>query len=64
MGTTEIWDELPAEECQKMYVEMAAKLPVGRVANALEVAESYLYVMRETFGTGQVIVVDGGGVLI
>ena len=64
MGTTEIWDELPAEECQKMYAEMAAKLPVGRVANALQVAESYLYLTGKTFGTGQVIVVDGGGVLI
>ena len=64
MVTTEMWDELPAEERQKMYAEMAAKLPVGRVANALEVAETYLYLMRQTFSTGQVIVVDGGGVLI
>jgi len=64
MVTTEMWDEIPVDDRQKMYEDMAAKLPVGRVATALEVAESYLYLMRQTFSTGQVIVVDGGGVLI
>ena len=34
-------------------------LPVGRVGEASDIAEAYLYLMRERFSTGQVIAVDG-----
>jgi NAD(P)-dependent dehydrogenase (short-subunit alcohol dehydrogenase family) len=64
MTKTEMWDELPTENRESMYREMAAKLPVGRVAEPLEVAETYLHLMRQTYSTGEVIVVDGGGVLV
>jgi NAD(P)-dependent dehydrogenase (short-subunit alcohol dehydrogenase family) len=47
-----------------MYREMAAKLPIRRVADPLEVAETYLHLMRQTYSTGQTIVVDGGSVLV
>ena len=39
-------------------------LPVGRVGEADDLAETYLYLMRERFSTGTMIVVDGGGVLV
>jgi NAD(P)-dependent dehydrogenase (short-subunit alcohol dehydrogenase family) len=29
-----------------------------------EIAEAYLYLMRQTYGTGQVVVVDGGAMLV
>lgn len=64
MTKTEMWDELPTENRESMYREMAAKLPIGRVADPLEVAETYLYLMRQTYSTGQVIVVDGGSVFV
>jgi NAD(P)-dependent dehydrogenase (short-subunit alcohol dehydrogenase family) len=64
MTNTEMWDELPTENRESMYREMAAKLPVGRVAEPLEVAETYLHLTRQTYSTGEVIVVDGGGVLL
>jgi NAD(P)-dependent dehydrogenase (short-subunit alcohol dehydrogenase family) len=64
MTKTEMWDGLPVENRESMYREMAAKLPVGRVAEPLEVAETYLHLMRQTYSTGEVIVVDGGGVLV
>lgn len=64
MTITEMWDELPTENRESMYREMAARLPVGRVAGPLEVAETYLYLMRQTYSTGEVIVVDGGSVLV
>ena len=64
MTKTEMWDELPLENRESMYREMAAKLPVGRVAKPSEVAETYLYLMRQTYSTGEVIVVDGGSVLV
>jgi NAD(P)-dependent dehydrogenase (short-subunit alcohol dehydrogenase family) len=37
---------------------------VGRVGEASDIAEAYLYLMRERFSTGQVITVDGGTVLV
>jgi NAD(P)-dependent dehydrogenase (short-subunit alcohol dehydrogenase family) len=37
---------------------------VGHVADAQEVAEGYLYLMRQTFVTGQTLVIDGGGFLV
>jgi NAD(P)-dependent dehydrogenase (short-subunit alcohol dehydrogenase family) len=37
---------------------------VGHVADAQEVAEGYLYLMRQTFVTGQTLAIDGGGLLV
>ena len=40
------------------------RLPVGHVADAQEVAEGYLYLMRHTIVTDQTLVIDGGGLLV
>ena len=53
--------KLCARRCHR---DAAQRLPVGRVGEADELAETYLYLMREGFSTGQVIVVDGGAVLV
>jgi NAD(P)-dependent dehydrogenase (short-subunit alcohol dehydrogenase family) len=47
-----------------LYHATAERLPVGRVGNVGEIAEAYLYLMRQSYSTGQVLVVDGGGVLV
>jgi NAD(P)-dependent dehydrogenase (short-subunit alcohol dehydrogenase family) len=39
-------------------------LPVGRVGEPEDLAETYLYLMRERFSTGAMIVVDGGSTLV
>jgi NAD(P)-dependent dehydrogenase (short-subunit alcohol dehydrogenase family) len=44
-----------------LYQQMADRLPVG---DAAEIAQAYLYLMRQTYSTGQVLVVDGGAVLV
>ena len=46
-----------------MYSRFAAALPTGYIGEAEDIAETYLYLMQERFSTGQMIVVDGGGVL-
>jgi NAD(P)-dependent dehydrogenase (short-subunit alcohol dehydrogenase family) len=46
------------------YRQMKEKLLVGHVGEAEEIAETYLYLMRQSYGTGQAIVVDGGGALV
>ena len=53
-----------ARSKRAMYRDIGRKLPVGRVGEADDLAEAYLYLMRESYSTGQVIVVDGGAVLV
>jgi NAD(P)-dependent dehydrogenase (short-subunit alcohol dehydrogenase family) len=61
---TDMWNQLPQEDREGLYRDVGAKLLTGRVGEADEVAETYLYLMRQTFSTGQVVTVDGGGVLV
>jgi NAD(P)-dependent dehydrogenase (short-subunit alcohol dehydrogenase family) len=61
---TDMWNQLSQEDREGLYRDVGAKLLTGRVGEADEVAETYLYLMRQTFSTGQVVTVDGGGVLV
>jgi NAD(P)-dependent dehydrogenase (short-subunit alcohol dehydrogenase family) len=60
---TPLWAGMSETDREALYRETAAGLPVGHVGTAAEVAEAYLYLMRQTYGTGQVLVVDGGATL-
>ena len=61
---TPLWRDIPEEDREAMYGAVGAKLPVGRVGEAAEVAETYVFLMRQGFATGQTFVIDGGGVLV
>ncbi|OON68186.1 SDR family oxidoreductase [Hymenobacter sp. CRA2] len=61
---TDLWAPLPAAEREALYAQTGQRLPVGRVGEAADVAQTYLYLLRERFSTGQTIVVDGGAVLV
>jgi NAD(P)-dependent dehydrogenase (short-subunit alcohol dehydrogenase family) len=61
---TPLWREMPEEARESLYASEARRLPVGHVADAQEIAEGYLYLMRQTFVTGQTLVIDGGGLLV
>lgn len=54
---------MPAADRQAPYQQTAEKLPVGHVGEAAEIAEAYLYLMRQTYSTGQGLIADGGAVL-
>ena len=58
-----LWATMPAADRQALYQQTAEKLPIGHVGEAAEIAEAYLYLMRQTYSTGQVLIVDGGAVL-
>ena len=61
---TPLWDSMSEEAREALYRSQAETLLVGHVAQAEEIAEAYLYLMRQTFGTGQTLVLDGGGLLV
>ena len=57
-----------SEQVQTMGEDMikrfTANLPLPRGGTVEEAAEAYLYLMRATYVTGQVVRVDGGGSLV
>jgi NAD(P)-dependent dehydrogenase (short-subunit alcohol dehydrogenase family) len=61
---TNLWQNMSAPDRERLYESVGNSLPVGRVGEASEVAQAYLFLMQEGFGTGQTVVVDGGTVLV
>jgi NAD(P)-dependent dehydrogenase (short-subunit alcohol dehydrogenase family) len=61
---TNLWQNMNAAERERLYESVGKNLPVGRVGEARDVAQAYLFLMQEEFSTGQTLVVDGGTVLV
>jgi NAD(P)-dependent dehydrogenase (short-subunit alcohol dehydrogenase family) len=61
---TDLWSNVPEAARRQMFADAAAKLPVGRIGKAADIAEHYLGFLRGAYVTGQSLVVDGGGVLV
>jgi NAD(P)-dependent dehydrogenase (short-subunit alcohol dehydrogenase family) len=51
-------------EREHFYESVGNRLPVGRVGEPRDIAQTYMYLMQEGFGTRQTVVVDGGSVLV
>jgi NAD(P)-dependent dehydrogenase (short-subunit alcohol dehydrogenase family) len=60
---TPMWRDMPEEAREALYASEAKRLPVGHVAEPAEIAQGYLYLMRQTYVTGQTLYIDGGGLL-
>ncbi|KAF8592904.1 NAD(P)-binding protein, partial [Ceratobasidium sp. AG-I] len=61
---TEMTQKVPPELRKAMLEKAQNTFPVGRVGTPDEVAEAYMFAMKCQYLTGQVITVDGGGVLV
>jgi NAD(P)-dependent dehydrogenase (short-subunit alcohol dehydrogenase family) len=61
---TPLWANMAETDRAALYQRISDRLPVGHVGDAAEIAQAYLYLMRQTYSTGQVLVVDGGAVLV
>ena len=64
MVRTDLWRDMSEQGRNELFEKVGQMLPVGRVGEPEDLAQAYLYLMRERFSTGAVIVVDGGGVLV
>lgn len=60
---TELWDGMDKEKKAAMFKALEANVPVGRVATAGDVAELYLYFMKDKNVTG-VMCSSNGGVML
>ena len=64
MVRTNLWSDMPDADRDAMYEHVASGLPVKRIGEAEDIALTYLYLMKQPFSTGQVIIADGGYVLV
>jgi NAD(P)-dependent dehydrogenase (short-subunit alcohol dehydrogenase family) len=60
---TPLWRDMTSADRDALYASESRRLPVGHVASAEEIAQGYLYLMRQSFVTGQTLAIDGGGLL-
>jgi NAD(P)-dependent dehydrogenase (short-subunit alcohol dehydrogenase family) len=61
---TALWSGMTDADREAMYVERAKSLPVGRVGEGSDIAETFLYLMKSGFTTGQIVVIDGGALIV
>jgi NAD(P)-dependent dehydrogenase (short-subunit alcohol dehydrogenase family) len=61
---TPLWSAMSATDRDALYRQTGERLLVGHVGAVDEIAQAYLYLMQQTYGTGQVLRVDGGGGLV
>ena len=61
---TNLWQNMNSSEREQLFESVGKRLPVGRVGEAHDIAQAYLFLMQEGFSTGQTVVVDGGTVLV
>ncbi|WP_157857444.1 SDR family oxidoreductase [Streptomyces yerevanensis] len=63
MIDTPLWSFLPDDARAGLFEQTAAGTPVGRIGQPDDVAVSVLHLLQNTFATGAVLHVDGGGTL-
>lgn len=57
---TPFWRDMPAEQLAATQQRFARSIPLGRTATIDELAGAYLFLMQNTFITGQHLAIDGG----
>ncbi len=57
---TDVWNNVPAERLAKMTVG----LPLPQAGDPADVAQAYVYLMKGGYTTGQILIVDGGLMLV
>ncbi|TVY42021.1 Short-chain dehydrogenase/reductase [Lachnellula subtilissima] len=61
---TELWKDYPEEVKQGFFKEFSDKVPTGHVGKPEEVAECYLWLMKDTNATGVIADSSSGSLLV
>jgi NAD(P)-dependent dehydrogenase (short-subunit alcohol dehydrogenase family) len=64
MARTALWNNIPETDREAMFSDHGSKLLTGHIGEPAEIAQAFLYLLKGSFTTGQILVVDGGGVLV
>jgi NAD(P)-dependent dehydrogenase (short-subunit alcohol dehydrogenase family) len=60
---TPIYAGMSEEQRSNLFNAIAQQLPVGRVAQPEDIAAAYVYLAKNGFTTGTVVLIDGGALL-
>lgn len=55
---------MDAKERESFYSAVAGTLLVNHMGEATDIAQAFIYLREQTFGTGQNMVIDGGVLLV
>jgi NAD(P)-dependent dehydrogenase (short-subunit alcohol dehydrogenase family) len=61
---TNLWNSMSDTDRESLYTNVGNALLLKRVGEAEDIAFTFIYMMKQQFGTGQVITVDGGALLV
>ncbi len=61
---TNLWSNMPEADRHAFYNNVGQAMPLQRVGEAEDLAETYLHLLRQTWATGQSVIIDGGAVLV
>ncbi|GAA4499661.1 SDR family oxidoreductase [Gluconacetobacter tumulicola] len=61
---TELWREMDELERDQLYKGASENLLVRHVGEVHEIAQTYIYLMNQTYVTGQTMITDGGASLV
>lgn len=61
---TNLWNGMTEEQRTEFYKDIGDSLLMKRVGESDEIAQAFIYLMRQSFTTGQILTVDGGTVLV
>jgi NAD(P)-dependent dehydrogenase (short-subunit alcohol dehydrogenase family) len=61
---TNLWSSMTEGDRENLYRTVGDSLLVKRVGEGEDIAQAFLYLMKQSFGTGQNLVIDGGAVLV
>lgn len=63
VAQTPRWNAMAAIDREALY-KSAERQPVSRAGTADDIAAAYIYLMENTYATGNILKVDGGGALV
>lgn len=61
---TSLWDSMSEEQRTGLFKTMEETLLLKRVGQATDIASAFVYLMKQQFGTGQNLTIDGGTLLV
>jgi NAD(P)-dependent dehydrogenase (short-subunit alcohol dehydrogenase family) len=61
---TDLWDAMSETGRNNFYTYVSDTVLLMRAAEAEDIAGAFLYLMQEPHATGQILVIDGGSVLV
>ncbi|WP_153798464.1 SDR family oxidoreductase [Foetidibacter luteolus] len=61
---TNLWNNLPEADREGYFKHLQNTLLLQRVGDAEDIARAFVYLMKQSYATGQSLVIDGGAVLV